>query len=159
MKPHKLIKGYQYKIGLLVLMVTMVFNSFTTWGQVSRERAIGAYIYNFIKKTNWPNEESMGDFQIVTITESEKIKEEFKLVMRDGSVVKKHQIRQTFTTDPNIDLSNAQLVYLHADKGEFIEEIFDRISESIPGPLSRYVINNIFSTRPRRIVTTAPSPA
>ena len=128
MKPHKLIKGLQYKLGLLVIIVTMLFNSFTTWGQVSRERAIGAYIYNFIKKTNWPNEESMGDFQIVTITESEKIKEEFKLVMRDGSVVKKHQIRQTFTTDPNIDLSNAQLVYLHADKGEFIEEIFDRIS-------------------------------
>ena len=128
MKPHKLIKGLQYKLGLLVIIVTMLFNSFTTWGQVSRERAIGAYIYNFIKKTNWPNEESMGDFQIITITESEKIKEEFKLVMRDGSVVKKHQIRQTFTTDPNIDLSNAQLVYLHADKGEFIEEIFDRIS-------------------------------
>jgi len=93
--------------------------------QVKREVAISAYIYNFAKNVQWPNEAQLKEFNFLIIGQDEKIAQELQNMAKSKTIREKPirvKTAQTLT-----DLSNIQLIFLLKEKEESLTRILDQI--------------------------------
>lgn len=70
----------RYIILLIVLCSTQIF------AQSNKNQVLVAYINNFAKYTEWPNETQLDQFRIAVITQNENLKTEFKNYAKDRTV-------------------------------------------------------------------------
>jgi len=45
----------------------------STYAQIDRQQAIGAYVYNFANTIEWPNEKNISEFSIVLISNNQQL--------------------------------------------------------------------------------------
>lgn len=93
--------------------------------QLQRPVAVSAYIYNFAKNIQWPNEAQLKEFNFLVIGQDEKIIQELRN-MAKSKTIREKPIRIT-NSESLTDINNVQLIYLLKGNEESHIKIFDRI--------------------------------
>lgn len=118
--------------------------------QVERAQLIAAYINNFIKYTEWPEEDKLNSYNIAVFTDDSEIKKQFQ-ELASRKLVKRKKISVNFYSRI-APLQSFQLVFVAKDKLNYLIELYDLIegkpillvSEEYPD--KRIIMINLFST-------------
>ncbi len=93
--------------------------------QVQRQVAISAYIYNFVKNIEWPNEAKLNEFNFLIIGNDETIVQELQNLSKLKTIRNKPIRIKTSKSLANID--KIQVVFLLKDNVENLVKVFDSI--------------------------------
>lgn len=118
--------------------------------QVERAQLIAAYINNFIKYTEWPEEDKLNSYNIAVFTDDSEIKKQFQ-ELASRKLVKRKKISVNFYTRIS-PLQTFQLIFVAKDKLNYLIELYDLIegkpillvSEEYPD--KRIIMINLYST-------------
>ena len=111
-------------ITFISFIAILFLNAFNTCAQIDRSQAIGAYVYNFAKLSSSPKQKSLTTFNMVLVSEDEKIIREF-MNMANNVKVEGRNIRvDNIPNGQNIDYKNACLVFVGNDKVSLYPNIF-----------------------------------
>ena len=125
--------------------------------QTNRAEITGAYIYNFVKHTSWPNEKEFEVFNIYLLSENQELIKEFNRMAKTQEVGGK-AISLVVLNKPGDHMLNAQLVYVASDKSAYYLEVFDMleykpimlVSENIEN--KRVVMLNLYDTEDKKLL-------
>ena len=125
--------------------------------QIKHSKIIGGYVYNFAKNITWPNIENNSAFNITIITENEEIINEFH-DMADKRQIKGEPIKLTVLNKLVTPITNAQLIFIAADKAYLFLDVFDEI-EGFPILLisenyddKRFVMINLYDADNNKVL-------
>ncbi len=125
--------------------------------QLSRNKIIGAYVYNFAKHIKIEKNKDMSTFNIVLVSDNQEIIDEFVNIEKTQKVNNK-PIVLSVTRNSKIDYNKACLIFVAEDKSEIYSEIFSKtanqqiliVSENYDN--KRKVMLNLYDTEDNKIL-------
>ena len=117
-------KRFVHFLAILLICCTGL-NLLAAEQQLKRNVAVCAYVYNFAKNIQWPDEAQFKEFNFLILGQDQNIIMEMKNLARSKTIRGK-PIRVT-TAEALTDLSNLQLIFLLKEKDESLTRIFDQI--------------------------------
>ncbi|MEN8121500.1 MAG: YfiR/HmsC family protein [Bacteroidota bacterium] len=129
----------------------------TSVAQVNRSEITGAYIYNFVKHTTWPNEKELEVFNICLLSENQVLIKELNHMAKIHEA-KGKPVSLIVLKKPQDNIKDAQLVFVAADKLGYYIEVFDMIDhkpimlvgENVEN--KRVVMLNLYDTEDKKLL-------
>jgi signal transduction histidine kinase len=113
-----------------LLVIILVFHGFSKLSaQITREQAIGAYIYNFANLSSSPAQDQLQEYTIAIVTENEQLIGEFRKMATDITIHDK-KIELILAPVANIDFNTTCLVFIGEDKLDLYSQIYNKTKET-----------------------------
>lgn len=141
-----------------LLVIILVFYGFSNLSaQITREQAIGAYIYNFANLSSSSIEDNQQDYTIAIMTDKEELIEEFEK-MAKNIIVHDKKIHLIQVSVDKIDYNSTCLIFIGEDKLDVYNQIFNQtkgtevllVSENYTK--KKEILLNIFDTDDNKLL-------
>lgn len=91
--------------------------------EVNSDQVKVAYVYNFLKHTNWQNESQFQDYELLVVSKNQNIKNMF-LMLSSRKLLNDKKIKVTFY-DGKKPSNNIQALYVDSDSSALYEKLFN----------------------------------
>ncbi len=91
--------------------------------EVNSDQVKAAYVYNFLKHTNWPNESQFQDYELLVVSKNQNLKNMF-LMLSSRKLLNDKKIKVTFY-DGKKPPKNIQALYVDSDSSAVYEKLFN----------------------------------
>ncbi|MBI9069209.1 MAG: YfiR family protein [Salinivirgaceae bacterium] len=138
------------KTKYIIIILAIFFASIKANCQSNREQIILAYLNNFVKYTNWPNESIKDSFQIAILSQNKKQIAEFRNFSKNRTL-KDKPIGIKVINEKSV-LSNFQLIFISQNNRSLLPEIYGKIDGKAILLVSenysdkRFVMINLYDT-------------
>lgn len=108
---------------IFICFFLALFMSTLSAKEVNSDQVRVAYVYNFLKHTNWQNESQLQDYELLVISKNQNLKNMF-LMLSSRKLLNDKKIKVSFY-DGKKSPKNIQAIYVDSESSELYEKLFN----------------------------------
>lgn len=110
----------------LVISFSLVLMNTALSQQLTRHKAIAAFMFNFAKNIKWENEDKINEFHILIIGEDENVVRELSKLAKTKTLRNKPIV--IASSKKYSDTAQAQMIFVMKDKEDELENVYKKIA-------------------------------